>query len=228
MTDAPAVADQPRSPHRPASMRGGEIIFLLTWPWLLAAVVAIAATGAPAHTGTAAGAVLAAGAAFLALVGAPVLSRACGGAPAERAARCGTIAALAGALALPALVASRFASPSASGTVLCGAAVTALAAYALVQAAAVLGRWYPLAAALWLALPPLVWFVMTDVLGRRVEWLLALGPASAAAWMVTGGSSAWSRFAWPAVVLALAGGALSLLESGRAAPEPQEPASPMA
>ena len=224
MNDASAVADQPRAPHAPASMRGGEIIFLLTWPWFLAAVVAIVATGAPARTGAAAGAALAAGAAFLALVGAPVMSRAPGGGPAERAARCGTIAALAGALALPALLASTFASPSASGTVACGAAVTALAAYALVQAAAVLGRWYPLVAALWLAGPPLVWYIMMDVLGRRVEWLLALGPASGAAWMVTGGTSAWSRFAWPAMVLALAGGALSLLDSGRTAhPETTRP-----
>jgi len=217
MNDASAAVDEPRSPHAPASMRGGEIIFLLAWPWFLAAVVAIVATGAPAQTGTTAGAVLAAGAAFLALVGAPVLSRASRGGPAERAARCGTIAALAGALALPALVASTFASPSASGTVACGATLIALAAYALVQAAAVLGRWYPLGAALWLAGPPLVWFLMMDVLGRRVEWLLTLGPASGAAWMVTGGTSAWSRFAWPAMVLALAGCALSLLDSGRAA-----------
>ncbi len=217
MNDASAVADQPRSPHAPASMRGGEIIFLLTWPWFLAGVVAIVATGAPAQTGAAAGALLAAGAAFLALVGAPVLSRASRGGPAERAARCAVAAALAGALALPALVASTFVSPSASGTVACGAAVMALAAYAFLQASAVLGRWYPFAAALWLAGPPLVWFVMTDVLGRRVEWLLALGPASGAAWMVTGGASAWSRFAWPAMVLALAGCALSLLDAGRAA-----------
>ena len=220
MNDAPAVAGGPAShsaaPSGPASMRGGEIVFLLTWPWFLAGVVAIAATGAPARTGAAAGALLAAGATFLALVGAPVLSRALRCGPVERAARCGTMAALAGALALPALVASTFASPSASGTVVCGATVIALAAYALTHAAAVLGRWYPLAAALWLAGPPLAWFILMDVLGRRVEWLLALGPASGAAWMVMGGASAWSRFAWPALVLALAGAALSFLEPHRA------------
>lgn len=124
-------------------------------------------------------------------------------------------AALAGTLAVPALLGSVLASPVPSGTVVCGTVVTALAAYALAQAAAVLGRWYPLAATLWLGGPPLLYFVLIDVLGRRAEWLLALGPASGAAWMVGGAESAWGRFAAPAFVIVLAGGALSLLEPAR-------------
>lgn len=229
--DAPPLADA-------GWMRAREIVFLLAWPWLLVGVLAVAATGASEETtGGAAAALLGAGVTFLALVGAPVLSGMRRPGASERAggtsgsvsavlsaapstARTVISAALAGALALPALVASALVSPVGSGTVVCGTVVIALATYALAQAVAVLGRWYPLAAVLWLGGPPLLYLVLMDVLGRRAEWLLVLGPASGAAWMVAGPGSAWGRLAGPALVLVLAGGALSVL-AGAATPHGQ-------
>ena len=135
--------------------------------------------------------------------------------PVERAKRSAFAAALFAALALPALVAASMAAPAAAGTIPLGAFLVFLAAYALLRAAAVVGRWYPAVATLWLGLPPLCHFILMDVLGRRADRLLALGPASGAAWVVRGVGSAGGgvpgRFVTTGLILALAGIALSVL-----------------
>lgn len=203
-------------PGRAARFRGAERAFMIAWPWLLCVAAACSASGRAGETrGAAAAAVLAAGVALFALVGAPVLSPGLGASGERgRAARAGGLALLCGALALPALVAVTLASPSASGTVPCGVLILMLAAYALVRAAWFAGDAYPAVAALWLGGPPFAYYLMRDVLERRADWLLGLGPASGAAWTVLGAGSAWSRLAGAAVVLALAGAALTLLDRG--------------
>ncbi|MHC5058922.1 MAG: hypothetical protein ACYTKD_30065 [Planctomycetota bacterium] len=198
---------------------GRELAFLVAWPWVLVGLVAFTATGASHGTrGGPAATVLAAGIALFAFVGAPALA-----AGLEMTERAGTLAVLCGALALPALVAATLASPSAAGTVPCGALLVMLAAYALVRAAALTGEAYPAVAVLWIGGPPFVHYLLRDVLERRADWLLGLGPASGAAWTVLA-PSAWGRVWWPAFVLATAGAVLTLLGRGDA-PEMRAPAS---
>ncbi|MHC4247946.1 MAG: hypothetical protein ACYS9X_02340 [Planctomycetota bacterium] len=195
---------------------GRELAFLVAWPWVLVGVVALTATGASHGTrGGAAATVLAAGVGLFAFVGAPALAAGLRGAAGlEITERAGTLAALCGALALPALVAATLASPSAAGTVPCGAIVVTLAAYALLRAAALARDEYPVVAVLWLGGPPFVHYVLRDVLERRADWLLGLGPASGAAWTVLA-PSAWGRVWWPVAVLGLAGAALTVAGGGR-------------
>jgi hypothetical protein len=188
-----------------------EWIFLVTWPWILAGVVAVIATGSLVWVrGEAAATVLAGGIALLAFVGAPFvaidLRSATGFDLTKRAA---ILAGLAGALALPALVAVTLASPSAPGTVLCGALVVMLSAYSLIRASALAGRAYPAVAILWIAAPAFVHYLLRDLLERRADWVLALGPASGAAWMVQS-PSAWGRLWWPAAILLLVSVALTV------------------
>jgi len=208
-------ADGPDTP-RTQAFGGREWGFLISWPWALAAIVALVATGSGEWgTGGAAAVVLAGGMVLLAFVGAPMLA---GGTETPGGpgitARAGMLAALSAALALPALVAVTLASRSASGTVPCGALLVALAAYGLVRAAALGKGAYPAVAALWIGGPPFVHYVLRDVLGQRADWVLALGPASGAVWVVRA-PSAWERLWWPATVLLLAGAALTVAGGGR-------------
>ena len=213
--------DRPRSDDcvdatRAGAFGGREWGFIISWPWALAASVAVVATGAGDRaTNGAAAVVLAGGMVILAFIGAPMLAGGLGVPTSPGITACaGVLAALSGVLALPALVAVTLASPSARGTVICGALLVALAAYGLVRAARLCRAAYPAVAALWIGGPPFVHYVLRDVLGRRTDWVLALGPASGAAWMVRP-PSAWGRLWWPAAVLVLAGLALSVVDRGR-------------
>jgi len=213
-------ADKPKSNDcvdgtRTRAFGGREWGFLISWPWALAALVAIVATGSGEwDQGGAAAIVLAGGMVLLAFVGAPMLAGVSVGPTSSGiTARAGMLALLSAALALPALVAVTLASPSARGTVPCGALLVALAAYGLVRAAALGKGAYPAVAVLWIGAPPFVHYLLRDVLGRRADWVLALGPASGAAWTVQA-ASAWARLAGPVLVLTLAGAALTVAGGG--------------
>jgi len=208
--NAAPLAEEPKSNDsvdgaRARAFGGREWSFLISWPWALAALVTVVATGSGDRaTGEAAAFVLAGAMVLLAFVGAPLLTIDLREAKDSSVTmRAGMLAALSAALALPALVAVTLASPSARGTIPCGVLLVALAAYGLVRAAELCGGAYPAVAALWIGGPPFVHYVLRDVLGRRADWVLALGPASGAAWTVRA-SSAWVRLWWPASVLALA------------------------
>jgi len=220
MIPTPA-ADKPKSDDcvdatRARAFGGRDWGFLISWPWALSGAVAVIATGLGDWArGGAAAVVLAGGMVLLAFVGAPLLTIDLREAKDSSVTmRVAMLAALSGALALPALVAVTLASPSARGTVPCGALLVALAAYGLVRAAELCGGAYPAVAALWVGGPPFVHYVLRDVLGRRADWLLALGPASGAACTVHA-PSAWGRLWWPAAVLLLAGVALTVAGGGR-------------
>ena len=199
---------------RARTLSGRELAFIVAWPWALAGLVALAATGATGATrGAAAATMLAAGIVLFAFVGAPALAgRLRPSAGHGTTARAWTLAALSGLLALPALVAAMLASPSAPGTILCGAILMTLAAYALIRAAVVAGDAYAGVAVGWLGGPPFVYYLLRDVLERRADWVLALGPASGSAWTLLG-ADAWRRFWWAAFVLAVVGAALTLFET---------------
>ncbi len=196
----------------PARVFGArEWAFLVTWPWVLAGVVAFIATGSGDRSlGGAAAIVLAASMALLAFVSAPLVAVDLLGATGfDLTKRAALLAALAGALALPALVAVTLASPSAPGAIPCGAFIVMLAAYAFIRASALAGGAYPAVAVLWIAGPPYVHYLLRDLLERRADWMLALSPASSAAWMVQA-PSAWGRLWWPAAILLLVSVALTV------------------
>jgi hypothetical protein len=198
---------------RARTFGGRELAFIVAWAWALAGLVVLAATGAVAETrGAAPATVLAGGIVLFAFVGAPALAAEIRSSAARgTTARALTLAALSGALALPALVAATLASPSASGTVVCGAVLMMLSAHALIRTALLAGDAYAGVAVGWLGGPPFVYYLLRDVLERRVDWVLALGPASGGAWTLMG-PGAGRRFWWAAFVLAAVGAALTLVD----------------
>jgi hypothetical protein len=202
------------------SVRAGGIVLLLTWPWFLAAAVAVSSTGRRGlDEGDAASLVLGAGSLFLVLAAAPLAAASLRGRDAaSRASWAGALAGTAAALALAALVGCAVASPSTPGTVVGGAVFLGLTGYAALQAAALAGAAYPAVATLWLGAPPLAFYLVLDVLGRRADWLFFLSPASAAVLTVSGPETAWARLVgqvsgeagfragtvWPLLLLAVA------------------------
>jgi len=185
---------------------GAEWAVLLAWPWVLTACVACVVTGRTPSVHPAA-VVLPAGIAALAFLGVPIAGR-------PQAAP--SFALAAGALAAPALAGCECLDPHSGAVrlalVLAGCALLALSAYAFALVRAVAGRAYSAAAAAWLGAPPLLSYLLLDILSRRADALLALSPASGAAWAFSGeGAPDWSRLGSALGGLAIVGACLTVL-----------------
>jgi hypothetical protein len=153
----------------------------------------------------------AAGVVFLGCVVAPVVA---GGlrtldVPA-RARRAGMMAAALGAISLPMLAVVAATSTGSVLVVSCAGFLLAVAAYALMQVAVVVGTLWVVAAALWFAAPPFLFYLVLEMYAVRPDVLLLLSPVSAAVRAAFAGG-ACQAFGAALVVPAIAGAAASVL-----------------
>lgn len=189
-----------------------EWVLFSVWPWFLVGCVACILDGGLPGYNPIAGA-LGAAITGLAFAGGPIIA---GQATSpHRCARMASSSIAVGAMAAPALSGCEMLA-SHSGwaslaVVLAGCCIISLSAYTFAALYRVAGIGYPVAVAAWLGLPPLLWYVCTDLMGRRIDALFPVGPVSGAAWAFMEDGQIFSRAASALLVLILAAIALSVL-----------------
>jgi hypothetical protein len=187
-----------------------EWALLIVWPWALAIAAPLAHSGEMAATHKAFAHLLCGSVVLFALVGASWVSPDLENLPPRnRGRRAGSLALALGGASLPALAAMSLSTDASTTSALLAGALICVCAYALLMASAASKSAYPGIVAAWLGVPPLLFYLMLELLGVRADAVLLLGPASGAV-VAAGALSPSYGFLGAALVPALVGGALSV------------------